>query len=361
MITEKEMLKRLASMPLSFPPLEFERRDIAGRDPFDLSFEAAWDGRRYWFAAEVRARATAQGIIAAAHRARSRAKELGVDIPLVIVPYLSPSHVDEAERLGVSVVDLCGNGVIKASPQLFILRSGRPNLFPDSRPIKGPYRGTSSLVARALVLRQQFDRVSEVRDFIAAHGGSITLGTVSKALHRLADDLVIVREGNAVRVVQPDKLLEKLRESYRQPKVSARWTGKVPLPDEEIATRLLAVAEHSDSRLVLTGIASANRYVAIAAERVLSFYCSLEPQRLLQASDLNSSSSTSFPNVELLCTDEGSVYFDPRRDDGTIVSSPIQTWLELVSGDKRTREASESLRTRLLAGNATPVEKRDGR
>ena len=350
MLTERDMLERLATQSPSLPPLTFTRQDADHQHRrLDALYEVRWNQQIFRFVAEVKSRSTPQAIISAAHQARSLAYDLPGTLPLVVVPYLSPTQLDQVEGLeGISAVDLCGNGIVRAGTQFLIVRSGRPNLFREVNPLKAAYQGTSSLVARALALQHQFARVSEIHAFITSHGGRITLGTVSKALKRLAEDLVITREGKGVRVVQADKLLDQLRQSYRPPRIRARWTGKVALPEASLHARFLEVSERTESRLVLTGLSSAKHHAVIATEPLASFYCSIEPHALLRAATISEGSTRTFPNVELLQTDDESVFFDPRTADGQIISSPIQTWLELATGDKRTREVAEQLRVRLL-------------
>jgi hypothetical protein len=99
---------------------------------------------------------------------------------------------------------------------------------------------------------------------------------------------------------------------------------------------------------VLTGVASAHYHVAIATEPVTTIYCSMSPDSLIAEAGLTVEPSRAFPNLEMIRTDDQLAYFDAREIDGTPVSSPIQTWLELATGDKRTAEASEPLRARLL-------------
>lgn len=338
---------------LSLPPLDFTLQNVeglAGRDSrAGAVYEVRWDGRVYCFVAEVMARSTPQSIIAAAHRAKGLAADVPGALPLVIVPYLSPAQLEQIESLDrVSAIDLCGNGIVRAGHDFLVVRSGRPNQFREIRPLKAVYRGTSSLVARSLVVQPRFTSVSDIRAFIERRGGHITLGTVSKALKRLAEDLVIERTGNAVRVLQPDKLLEQLRVNYRAPIVRARWSGKVAVVDAALHVGLRDFCERTGNRVVLSGIASAPYQIAIAVEPVATFYCSMEPQALLGQAGVPHESSRAFPNIELLQTDDDLAFFDPRTVDSKVVSSPVQTWLELATGDKRTREAGDVLRVRLL-------------
>ena len=98
----------------------------------------------------------------------------------------------------------------------------------------------------------------------------------------------------------------------------------------------------------MTGIASASRQTVIATEPVAAFYCSVPPDELARAASISPQPEQFFPNVELLETDDERVYFDARSNDGRMLASPVQTWLELATGDKRSQEVANELRARLL-------------
>ena len=52
-----------------------------------------------------------------------------------------------------------------------------------------------------------------------------------------------------------------------------------------------------------------------------------------------------FPNLEILETDDETVYFDARKDRNFWWASPVQVYLELMSGDKRDRETAEQVKS----------------
>ena len=79
---------------------------------------------------------------------------------------------------GASGIDLCGNALVQIPGKLFVLRSGAPNRFPESYPIRAVYRGATSLVARALLLRAESESLSDMDQFIRSRGGALTLGNV---------------------------------------------------------------------------------------------------------------------------------------------------------------------------------------
>jgi hypothetical protein len=97
-------------------------------------------------------------------------------------------------------------------------------------------------------------------------------------------------------------------------------------------------------KVALTGSSSAGHYAVMAREPSQSFYCS-NLESLLKQFGPDLEETSRFPNVELLETDEDFVYFD-RRDD--LAASPVQTYLELMQGDKREQETAEQLRKAIL-------------
>ena len=75
-----------------------------------------------------------------------------------------------------------------------------------------------------------------------------------------------------------------------------------------------------------------------------SLYCS-NLESLLKRLGTDLEETSRFPNIELLETDEDFVYFDARDD---LAASPVQTYLELMQGDKREQETAEQLRKTIL-------------
>jgi len=63
---------------------------------------------------------------------------------------------------------------------------------------------------------------------------------------------------------------------------------------------------------------------------------------------LSGSRTDRFPNVELIETDDETVYFDARENTEFWWASPVQVYLELMAGDKRDRETAEQVRSLIL-------------
>jgi hypothetical protein len=89
-------------------------------------------------------------------------------------------------------------------------------------------------------------------------------------------------------------------------------------------------------------------YSVLAREPVVAAYCSSAPNNLLSALGLKFEVTDRFPNVDLTCTSEELPYFESIEQDGVDYASPVQTYLELMSGEKRQREAAIQVREYIL-------------
>jgi hypothetical protein len=144
--------------------------------------------------------------------------------------------------------------------------------------------------------------------------------------------------------ILPDKLLDLLSENYTFPQINQRLTAKTTFTPDEFCRRLAKGPAEADLKVALTGSSSAGQYAVMAREPIQSFYCS-NLERLLKRLGPDLEETSRFPNIELLETDEDFVYFDTREN---LAASPVQTYVELVQGDKREQETAVQLRKTIL-------------
>lgn len=253
--------------------------------------------------------------------------------PLVVAPYLSESLYRELERRRISGLDLNGNFCIFAD-ELLALRLDRANEYTEERDIKGIYSRNSSIVGRLFLTEPKtYEAVGEVHGAIQKRGGEISLSTVSKVLNGLADEMMIEKERGSIRLLQPEALLDKLREGYVEPRV----TEDVPLQREDLTPDLLRARLGGD--WVWSGSTSAHEYAVTTPDSQPVLYT--KPERIDELADLR---EERFYSCTARATDDSFVYFDAR--EGT--SSPIQAYLELSQGGKRDREIAEEIRKVIL-------------
>jgi hypothetical protein len=346
MVTEADIMDRLKRGELSLPPLSLKIIDVElGKNacnPVNAMLQASWGDKRYKFVLEVKSIGTPKIMQNACNQSRLLARPPET-YPMVVVPYLSPKQISELEKQEVSGIDLSGNGIMIIPNEILIIRSGERNRFRKSDPIKNIYRGNSSLVARAFLLKPKFSAVKEILEFIRSRGGNITFSTISKALKILEEDLVISREKDKIKLIQADKLLDQLVESYIPPRIKEKFMGRCETPPLEIIQNIKLVAQSYNARLTTTGAGAADKYAVMAREPVLSLYCSESPSMLLAQTSLKIETTGRFVNLEIFETDDERVYFDIRDQAFFPYSSPCQVYLELMRGDKRQREIADQL------------------
>jgi hypothetical protein len=343
MISEAEMLEQLRK-GIEFPPLAIRLSKTlpGGRDQgIDAILEVRSEDQSFEFAAELSTRSTPRAFEDAL-RSVERAVQQADYYPMLVTPYLREAQLEELQQQRMSGIDLSGNGVICLPGEFFVFRTGKPNKFPDSAPTKYAYRGATSLVARAFLCRTTFDSLADIEQQVESRGGSIALSTISKALKRLESDLIVDRNGDSIRLRQPEKLLEKLADSYREPKVTRTFTGSAKQPLDKLVSLARKKAD-----VVLSGRSSIDAYAVMGRDEWPVLYTS-SIDRLIDAWGKKVEETSRFVDLELRQTDDPTVYFDARIKQNLPYASPVQVFLECSSGDKREREVATQVKDFIL-------------
>ncbi len=355
--TESEAVERLRGGLVCFPPLTLRVIEVLEDDrkgQYDAVVEASWCGRECLFALEYRSRSTPKLFEETVGRIKRNSRPPGT-YPMLMTPYLSPEQLDKLEAQEVSGLDLCGNGIVSVPGVFCVFRTGRPNRYPQSGPIKNIYRGTSSLVPRVFLIKPEYGEVNAVLREIRARNGNIAISTVSKALATLIEDLMISRKNDLLRLIQPDALLDKLAANYDGPRPSRQWVGRWDDDPGIFLPQLFDKASRTGIRAVVSGRSSAAQYAVMARESRIQVYCS-NIETILRAAGSFIKENARFANLELIETCVDFVYFDTRYDRSIRWASPVQTFLELMSGDKRERETADQTRQEILTTLAPPAE-----
>jgi len=344
------MIEQLRMGKVSLPPLSFRllkgEPQAGSNSRFDALVEASWGERIAKFAVECKSLSTPKAFQDGLNRLKTSSLPKSC-LPLLFLPFLNEPQLQELERSKINGVDLCGNGVVVVPEMFSVFRSGQKNRFTSSVPIKNIYRKNSSMVARAFLLRSRYETVQNVwaeinqRNLLVNRWDkkAMSLSTVSKALKTLQEDLIISRE-DAIRLLQPDKLLQKLSENYAPPNIKERIRLKIPEGIETIGDLLRKESQALKLPLVAAGISSVGRYAVMQRMDILSVYC---PRLDMLLKRLSGSQSDRFPNLELIETEDETAYFDGRQDENFWWASPVQVYLELMAGDKRDQETAEQV------------------
>ncbi len=348
MLTENDAIEQIKQGNLQLSPLQIEFVDnTQWQKMIDAVVAITWDKEKHLFAAEYNALSTPKEFAAAIDQVLRTSRASGLH-PLILMPYLNERQLNELTERQISGIDFCGNGVVTVPNQLLVFRSGKPNLFPASAAIKNIYRKNSSIVSRAFLAQPIFESVGGIEAFIQMQGGheaAISLSTVSKALKVLEDDLIVSRENGVIRLIQPEKLLDKLAANFTPPSIRRFLVGKSPYDLETLMRLLLVNSSNHQVWLTGTGVGSVNYYAVMARENFLSVYCT-DQYRLLTGVEFKETNR--FPNLEVIETLDKTVYFDSRTVNSFEWASPVQTYLELMAGDQRSQDTADQVKEMIL-------------
>jgi len=353
--TEREMIEQLRRGQVSLPPLSFRLLkggpELGGNRRFDALLKASWRENIARFAVECKSLSTPKAFQDGLNLLKTSSLPKGY-LPLLFLPFLSEWQLQELEREGINGIDLCGNGVVVVPEMFAVFRSGEKNRFSSSAPIKNIYRKNSSMVGRVFLLRTGFETVQEICTEINRRNTLVTrwdrkpmsLSTVSKVLKTLEEDLITARK-DTIRLLQPEGLLEKLSENYVPPTIKERIRLKIQEESVTIEELLRNESQAIGLPLVAAGTSSVGQYAVMQRGDLLSIYC---PRLETLLERLPGSQTDRFPNLELIETEDETVYFDSRQEGGFWWASPVQVYLELMAGDKRDQETAEQVKSYIL-------------
>lgn len=346
-LSEEDLLTGFQSGASLLAPLTIRsctRESREGPSPLDARVEAGLPGasESFSFAVESKTQSTPLAVRSAMVRAKSALNQ--GELPLVVVPYLSADRLSELEREQVSGVDLCGNGVLVVPGKIYILRTGNPNLYPTSRPLGNPYAGRSAIVARILLTRPRWDSLKDLVAAVQGAGAKLSMGQGSKAVRTMAEDLIVSKRKNVITLREPLRLLEKLGQSYKRPTDRNRQALRLPRKGGWVK----ALQSDSDLKWVVSGESSVVHYAVFSQGGPRRIVVSSLPAAL-RLLDGAPESTASFADIELVESLDASRFFGSVTDeDGIRWASPLQTWLELQSGDARQQDAARDVRDRIL-------------
>lgn len=255
---------------------------------------------------------------------------------IVGAPYLSEESAKICKEGGVGYIDLGGNCFIQVNG-IYINIQGRPNPFPNTRPLKSFFTQKSSRVIRVLLCRGKKDWY--VRDL--AKEANVSIGQASNIKQKLMDhEFVKVLKNKAFRLLNPETLLEKWTQDYtfRQNKMFHYYSFD-EIRDIESKLANYCESQHIQYGFTLTSgaalIAPALRY-----NRVFAYFTGAEEDIARQ---LGWKKVVSGPNISLLQPYDEGVLYGIQNVSGFKVVSDVQLYLDLINYKERGEEAAKFL------------------
>jgi len=354
-ITEKKMLKKLQKGDISLPPLFFpplkNNSKIEKNIDIDVCIEVFWGKKFGKFAVEIRSLSTPKTFREGINKLITMQLPDGY-LPMLCLPYLNEQQLHILEQKGISGIDFSGNGVVIVPGIFSVFRNGQENRFKSSALIKNVYRKNSSMVGRLFLISPKHGSVQNIcaeigkQNFLVLQGNkkSMNISTVSKVLKILEDDLIIER-GDNIQLIQPEKLLSKLSENYSPRYNREPIHMKIEGNSEMIKKILWEKSQELKLPVVATGFSSVMKYATMQQDDIFSVFCPHidELQKILPGSITDR-----FPNIELIETEDEALYFNAQLDNFFRWASPVQVYLELMTGDKRDQEIAEQIKSYII-------------
>ena len=357
-LKESEMIELLQREPNKFTPLSIKNiewttsssKDI-GADAFiDFCIE---DGPCFKALVEIKNVATPKNINLTINQLsivinRLNDKEV---IPLIIVPYMRREQTNKLQQIGISWIDLCGNMMIKVDGKIYIERTGKTNQFPDTAYIKKIFEGTSSLVSRALLLKKEiFRSFYEIVDFINRRGGNITLGTVSKVISSLEEELLITKTESGIIVNNREKLLEKLLEGYSD--YAKRNKNKTyTFAVDAISMLYENIFRKEKIDYALCGFSAAKYKELATTDRISVFIKSInEVRKAFEREQAIIRPDAEFGLLDFIETKNPCVWFNLQVKPEYSIVDDIELYLEMMIDTPRGPKVAEMLKERILKG-----------
>jgi hypothetical protein len=327
--------------------------------PFDVSFELTSGSNRIRVLGEIK-QAPSPKMLAEIGPWMQRMKSLKEDTAFAIIaPALSPQAQAYCVESRIDFLDLAGNVSIHVPGKFTLQRLGRRNLERD-QPADSPrsmnaFSGRSSRVLRVLLEKPKLWSLTDISKELAAEGirvgkvygqaidFAVSQGLISKVLSSLEEQLWIRRQGSAVLVPEPRRLLlawaEKYKERYRW---RLRNSFEVPNPFGEGVSR---ISEQLQER-----IGGAYAFTAAAAASVIAPFVELDRvdiflgdaqsgARLRQLAERESTG----PKLRLIEPYDMGVFLYSKREGKVPIVSNLQAYLDLYARGGRDLKQADYL------------------
>jgi hypothetical protein len=327
--------------------------------PFDLRFELTSGKNRIVVFGEIK-QAPSPKTLAEIGPWMQRMKSLKDDAAFAVVATsLSPQAQAYCVANGIDFLDLAGNISIQVPGKFTLQRLGRRNSERnqpgDSTRSMNVFSGRSSRVLRVLLEKLKVWSLTEISKELAAEAArvepmfrqpmefAVSQGSISKALSSLEEQLWIRRQGSAVLVPEPRRLLVEWAEKYKE---RYRWrlrsSFELPNPFGMGVSRISEqLQEQVSGAYAFTGAAAASLVAPfVELDRVDIFLGSEESGARLRKMTERESTG---PKLRLIYPYDIGVFLYSRREGDAPIVSNLQAYLDLYARGGRDLKQADYL------------------
>jgi len=258
-----------------------------------------------------------------------------------MAPYISPEAAALCTEENIGYIDFSGNCHL-STPPLFIHKEGHPNQYLEQRPLRSLYSPKSERILRTLLALHDSKKSWTLERL--AKESAVSLGLVAKVCKLLADKEWIKPDYGWTHLSKPLELLQDWAKNYSFDRNTERFFYSMD-DISELERKLSVMAKISPKNAALASFSAASRLAPMV--RYQRAYAYVMPQAMPGViNTLKLKEVTSGHNLVLLEPyDEGVL---DHREQIKEVTTPMQTYLDLVSSKSRGEEAAEFLLNQVI-------------
>jgi hypothetical protein len=253
-----------------------------------------------------------------------------------IAPYISDETGKILEEAGIGYLDLAGNGLISFDT-IYIRQEGAKNPGIQKRELRSLYSAKGERILRVLLTEpKRYWRMAEI-----AKTAGVSLGQIANIKKLLLDREWLEDAAGGIRLTNPSALLSEWSQSYNFSRnLSYEYYAMAEVADME--AQLAEACLNAGIPYALTGFSSAARIAPVVRYQKASAYVSGNIEMLVKI--LNWKPVTSGANISLITPYDEGVFYHTKKTNEIIITSAIQTYLDLQNVRGRGQEAAQAVR-----------------
>ena len=262
---------------------------------------------------------------------------------IFLAPYITSEVAELCTARGFGYADLSGNCRLTFD-NVFIRVDGQPNRFAQKRDLRSLYSPKAARVLRVLLK----DARNAWKTTPLAEEANVSLGQVANVKKLLVDREWVEETGDGFRLTQPEALLTEWANTREFRKDKRREYYSLT-SGSELERKIAQACADMKLRYAFAEFSAALRYAPMVKSPKLTFYCDGSPVAFSElASRVGMKAVTTGTNVAMIQPGDEGVYFNARMQDGIMVSSPLQVYLDLMRLGGRGNEAADAILERVL-------------
>jgi len=253
--------------------------------------------------------------------------------------FISEESKQICQENNIGFIDIAGNCLFNFD-NIYISIEGRPNPYPNTRPLKTIFSDKSTRVLRVLLCNPEKEwYVKEL-----SKEANISIGQTSNIKKRLLElefiEEVEYRNRSKIKLINPESLLMEWSKNYNYQKNKVRNFYSLD-PVETIEKRL---GEYFKEKNILYGFtitSGASKVAPFLRYKRIFVYVRNEMERIVKDLDLKEVSTGA--NISLLEPYDEGIFYRLQDINGTKLVSDVQLYLDLQSYKERGEEAARFL------------------